>query len=121
MEYSQANVGQASLDEYASIVAKIYGSHDKYRSIWDVWCHTLHHAASVAEQIRRGARGKKLYREIADFSLWLFTAVLKLTGEFGQSKDTSEAPPESFIRIQNTCSDLLWHKYPKLCPLCSGQ
>ncbi len=120
MEYSQANVGQASLDEYVSIVAKIYGSHDKYRSIWDVWCHTLHHAASIAEQIRKGTPEEDLYREIADFSLWLLTMVLKLKAEFGRSEGSFEAPPDRFIRIQSTCSDLLWHKYPKRCPSCSA-
>ncbi len=120
MEYSQANVGQASMDEYVSIVAQIYGRHDKYRSIWDVWCHTLHHAASIAEQIRKGTPEEDLYREIADFSLWLLTMVLKLRGEFGRSECSFETPPDKFIRIQSTCSDLIWHKYPKSCPSCSA-
>ncbi len=120
MEYSHANVGEVSLDEYVSIVAKIYSQHDKHRSIWDVWCHTLHHAAGVAEQIRKGAPDDSLYREIADFSLWLFTIVFKLRGEFGRSEGSFETPPDRFIRIQSTCSDLLWHKYPKNCPSCSA-
>ena len=121
MEHSRADVGLTSLDEFVDVVASIYSPHDRYRSIWDVWCHTLHHAAGVAEQIRREINDERLYREIADFSLWLFTAVLKLKGKFGQSKDTSEAPLESLVRIQNTCSELLWHRYPKLCPHCSGR
>jgi NTP pyrophosphatase (non-canonical NTP hydrolase) len=120
MEYSHANVGQTPLDEYVSIVAKIYSQHDKHRSIWDVWCHTLHHAAGVAEQIRKRAPDEDLHREIADFSLWLFTMVLKLKGEFGRSEGSFEAPHDRFIRIQSTCSDLLWHKYPKSCPSCSS-
>src|SRR5438876_1021941 len=118
MEPSSASVGQKSLDEFVDVVAKIYIAHDKNRSIWDVWCHTLHHAASVAEQIRTGETGKILHKEIADFSLWLFTTVLKLRGKFGQSEGTFEAPHDRFIRIQSTCSDLLWHKYPKVCPFC---
>jgi NTP pyrophosphatase (non-canonical NTP hydrolase) len=120
MESLSANVGQKPLDEFVDVVAKIYSAHDKHRSIWDVWCHTLHHAAGVAEHVRKGETEKGLRTEIADFSLWLFTAVLKLRGKFGESKDSYEAPHDRFIRIESTCSDLLWHKYPKTCPFCSA-
>jgi NTP pyrophosphatase (non-canonical NTP hydrolase) len=118
MVLSRGNVGQIPLNEYVAVVARIYSKHDNHRTIWDVWSHTLHHAAGVAEQIRRGAADKDLHIEIADFSLWLFTLVLKLTGRFGQSDGRSETPGESLIRIHNDCSDLLWHKYPKTCPSC---
>jgi NTP pyrophosphatase (non-canonical NTP hydrolase) len=118
MEYSRSNVGQMSLDEFVNVVAGIYSLHDSHRSIWDVWCHTLHHAAGIAQQARREAP-PKLYKEIAHFSLWLFTTVLKLTGEFGVVKDASETAQTSLIRIRSKCSDLLWQKYPKLCPSCA--
>lgn len=116
MECSRTSVGQLPLDEFVNVVAAIYSVHDKHRSIWDVWCHTLHHAAGVAHQVRIGGIEKKLYEEIADFSLWLFTTVLKMKGNFGESAGTIE---ESLIRIGSSCSDLLWHKYPNICPLCS--
>src|SRR5260370_24718363 len=119
MEYSHANVGEVSLDEYVSIVAKIYSQHDKHRSIWDVWCHTLHHAAGVAEEIRKGAPDDSLYRESADFSLWLFTIVFKLRGVFGRSEGSFETPPDRFIRIQSTYSDPLRRNNPKNRPSCS--
>jgi len=118
MEHSRRDVGKTSLDEYVSVVASLYSTHDSNRSVWDVWCHTLHHAAGVAEQIRKRARDEKLHREIADFSLWLFTMVLKLKGEFGSSQGSSEAPTDRFIRIQSGCSDMLWHRYPNICPSC---
>src|SRR3989442_7640886 len=113
MESLSANVGQKPLDEFVDVVAKIYSAHDKHRSIWDVWCHTLHHAAGVAEQIRKGVHDDCLQREIADFSLWLFTMVLKLRGEFGRSEGSFEAPADKFIRIRNNCSDVLWQRYPR--------
>jgi hypothetical protein len=119
MERSRGSVGQMPLDEYVDVVASIYSAHDKNRSIWDVWCHTLHHAAGIAEQIRTDPTGYRLYNEIADFSLWLFTAVLKLRGEFGRSERGPEAPHDQFIRIELNCSDLLWDSYPNLCPVCS--
>lgn len=120
MEYSRAGVGQMSLDDFVGVVASIYSAHDCHRSIWDVWCHTLHHAAGIVEQIRIGDHNE-LRKEIADFSLWLFTAVLKLSGDLGVPKDGSETLQTSLIRIRSTCSDLLWRKYPNLCPSCSAQ
>lgn len=118
MDNSAANAGELTLDQCVVIVTDIYSAHDSHRSIWDVWCHALHHAAGIAEQIRRGSSEGDLYKEISDFSLWLFTTVRKLTGKFGQSEGKAETPVESLIRIQNSCSDLLWHKYPGICPIC---
>src|SRR5260370_5993085 len=68
-----------------------------------------------------GGVEEKLHEEIADFSLWLFTTVLKLKGKFGESEGRSETAQESLIRIGNSCSDLRWHKYPNLCHSCSGR
>src|SRR5256885_17231047 len=98
MGYNRANAGLMPLDDYAQVVAQVYGKHDNHRSIWDVWLHALHHAGGIAEQIRRN--GPHLRREIADFSLWLFTAILKLNGNFGDLQ-SGETPVESVIKVQN--------------------
>jgi NTP pyrophosphatase (non-canonical NTP hydrolase) len=117
MEYSLRSVGDMDLDDYVELVPQIYWRHDDNRPVWDVWCHTLHHGAGVAERIRKNLPEDKLFPEIADFALWLFTAVHKLRGEFGVPK-AGETERENLIRIQSSCSDLLWHKYPRICPLC---
>jgi len=119
MECSRANVGRLSLDQFVEVVSTVYKAHDKYRSLWDVWCHTLHHAAGVAKQIRMGKVDQELFHEMADFSLWFFTLILKLQGKFGEIEGSFVEPRDRFIRIQSSCSDLLWHKYPKLCPSCA--
>ena len=118
MEYSRAVISKMSMNEYIAVIPKIYGAHDDKRSVWDVWCHTLHHAAAVAERVRKAASAKDLFKEIADFALWLFTIVHKLGGKFGESRGPGETPQESLIRIQSSCSDLLWQKYPGVCPTC---
>jgi NTP pyrophosphatase (non-canonical NTP hydrolase) len=118
MQYSRATVGQLQLDEYVAIVPKIYGTHDQNRSVWDVWCHTLHHAAAVAERIRKEAPADKLFKEIADFALWLLTAVHRLSGRPGRRKTPTETPVETLIRIGGSCSDMVWHRYPGVCHLC---
>ncbi len=118
MQYSRATAGRMQLDDYARVVPKIYGTHDQNRSLWDVWCHTLHHGASVAERIRKETPADKLFTEIADFALWLFTAVYKLSGRLGTPKTLGETPVETLIRIESSCSDLVWHRYPRVCHLC---
>lgn len=118
MKYSRATVGRMQLDDYVQVVPRIYGKHDQNRSIWDVWCHTLHHGASVAERIRKKVPPEKLFSEIADFSLWLFTVVQKLSGRLGRRKTPNETPIETLIRIQNSCSDVVWFRYPGVCHLC---
>jgi NTP pyrophosphatase (non-canonical NTP hydrolase) len=118
MQYSRATVGPMQLDDYVRVVPQIYGAHDQNRSIWDVWCHTLHHGAAVAERIRKNEPPDKLFREIADFSLWLFTFVQKLSGRPGKRKSPNETDVETLIRIASSCSDLIWHRYPGVCHLC---
>jgi NTP pyrophosphatase (non-canonical NTP hydrolase) len=118
MKYSQEAVRRMQLEEYVAVVPKIYSKHDQHRSIWDVWCHTLHHGAAVAERIRKKAPPDELFKEIADFALWLFTSVHKLSGRPGKRKMLGEAPVETVIRIESGCSDLLWHRYPGVCHLC---
>jgi NTP pyrophosphatase (non-canonical NTP hydrolase) len=122
MKYSRATAGRMQLDLYVAVISKVYSKQDRNRSIWDIWCHALHHGAAVAERIRRGAPAVELMQEIADFTLWLLTAVHKLTGKFGESRrNPGETSVEPFIRIRSTCSDLLWHKYPRICPSCYGR
>src|SRR5207248_2378900 len=101
-------------------VNRVYSGKDEKRSIWDVWMHANHHASGIAEEIRRGASGQGLLREIADFTMWLLTAVYKLEGEIGVAKP-GDGEQESLIRIGNKYSDLLWNRFPRCCPLCYGR
>jgi NTP pyrophosphatase (non-canonical NTP hydrolase) len=118
MKCSLATVGRMELDDYVRLVPQIYGAHDRHRSISDVWCHTLHHGAAVAEQIRKNAPADKLFTEIADLALWLFTVVQKLSGRPGKRKTPSESVAETFVRIRGGCSEIVWQRYPGVCHLC---
>jgi hypothetical protein len=118
MEYTRSSAGKMQLDEYVDVVNKIYGANDKYRSIWDVWSHTLHHAAGIAESVRKSAPPEKLFNEIADCALWLFTAIHRLSGKMTEPEGQDNGPPETLIRIQSGCSDLVWHRYPAVCHTC---
>ncbi len=118
MEHSRETAGRMQLDDYARVVPRIYGAHDQYRTVWDVWCHALHHGAAIVEGIRKNAPPDRLFTEIADFALWLFTVVQRLSGRPGKRKTPNEAPGETLIRISGSCSDLVWHRYPGVCHIC---
>jgi len=118
MEYTKENIGQVSLDELVDIIPGIYSAQDERRSIWDVWLHANHHAAAISEEVRKGETGGELLKEIADFAMWLFTTAYKLRGTIGAKNSRHETEPETIIRINHSYSDLLWNKYPAMCPVC---
>lgn len=118
MAITRATVGQLQLDDFVDGVRAVYSGKDHLRSLWDVWLHANHHAAAIGEEVRKGGSGGELLSEIADFSMWLFTVVDKLRGNLGDAKSSNETPQETIIRIEHGYSDLLWNKYPGVCPVC---
>lgn len=115
--FTSENIGQMQVDQFVDAIHRIYSNKDEKRSIWDVWMHANHHASAIGEEVRKGISGRGLLTEIADFSMWLFTAVNKFRGEIGVLKK-GESEQESIIRIGYSFSDLIWNKYPGLCPVC---
>lgn len=120
MRITKANIGNIPLDEFVTAVAGIYKTQDEKRLIWDVWLHAVNHAAAIGEEARKYKPGKKLLEDIADFSMWLFTFVGKIRGTFG-SVAGRQGIEESTIRIKVTLSDIVWNKYPRVCPVCFGR
>jgi hypothetical protein len=114
---SFGTVGHMPLNAFVDAVNRIYSDNDRKRSIWDVWMHANHHASATAKEIRTGTSWQDLRREIADFAMWLLTAVHKLEGEVGVPKP-GESERESVIRIGQRYSDLLWGRFPGCCPVC---
>lgn len=116
--YKRATVGSIPLDEFVQIISGIYAEPDKKRSIWDVWLHANHHASAIGEEVRKNKPGGELLREIADFSMWLFTFLGKVAGDYGEDQIGNAGPQESLIRVGLSYSDILWMKYPGMCPVC---
>lgn len=114
---SSKTIGQMQLDNFIDVIARIYHDKDAKRSISDVWMHANHHASAIGEELRKGNSGRELLTEIADFVIWLFTAMNKFRGEIGVA-NSPESDQESLIRIAHGYSDLLWNKYPGMCPVC---
>ena len=112
------SVGALSLDEIVAAVPGIYESIDADRSVWDVWLHATHHAAAIGEEVRKYRPGKQLLIEIADFSMWLFTFAGKIKGPFVMAKGPNIRVGESTIKTQKGFSEIIWNKYPGVCPVC---
>ena len=69
MPLTARTIGDANLDALASAVGLVYQRKDELRSLWDIWLHTNHHVAGVAEEIRKGAFGPRLIEELAHFTV----------------------------------------------------
>ena len=117
MSTTSQTIGQLQLDGLVQGVHGIYSTKDAKRSLWDVWMHTNHHAAAVGEEVRKGSAGQLLV-ELADCAMWLFTMVKKLQGPIGIPKPPNDSQQESLIRIANSYSEILWNKFPGVCPFC---
>jgi NTP pyrophosphatase (non-canonical NTP hydrolase) len=122
MDCTSKNIGQLEMDALIVDAATVYAKLDRNRTLWDVWSHALHHAAAVAEEIRKRsqseANDEKLKQEIADLALWLFTILVKLRGPIGTPIHKNEVPQDWVVRISVGASDLMWNRYPGICPWC---
>lgn len=118
MPYNSKTIGETPLDDFVEVIPTIYKIPDQKRSIWDCWLHANHHASAIGEEIRKNKPGSDLLKEIAVFSMWLFTFLGKTQGEMCTKKDGEVRDEESLIRVGYQYSELLWNKYPSVCPMC---
>lgn len=121
MALSGSTIGRVDLDKFVEAVSGIYINKDKERSVWDVWLHATHHAAAIGEEVRKSIPGEKLLVEIADFAMWLFTFAGKIRGALNISVNEGNFDnkfEEITIRTECGFSDIIWYKYPDICPVC---
>src|SRR2546427_3249256 len=112
------NLGSRSLDELVAETRRLYARADQKRLAWDLWFHTCHHAAELARTLRTCGTAEEWKQELADTTLWLFTLIARAAG--ARLSGRTQGPPslDSVIRISGGCSDLLWLRYPGVCPSC---
>ena len=111
--------GDLPIDAFVQAITTIYAHHDRKRSIWDCWFHAQHHAAGVAEHVRKGILDGPLFDELADFAMWVFTMVSKRGAPLGQPQDWEVRQEEALVRVSKPLSGLLWTKFPGACPWCA--
>jgi NTP pyrophosphatase (non-canonical NTP hydrolase) len=123
MECMGATVGELELDDFVGAISTVYSSHDRKRSIWDIWCHAFHHAAAIAEEVRKDALPpapfSKMRQEIADVTLWLLTAISKLQ-RAEELSEAGELPQDAVVQISVPMGRLMLNRYPGICPWCKS-
>ena len=107
-----------ALDSFSAGCAAVYAAHDERRSLWDIWLHTHHHAAALAEQIRKRDRHGRLLPEVADFAVWLFTFQNRLRQHAAASGRRAASDVAHVVQSVRTYDDVLWQRYPGVCPIC---
>lgn len=110
-------LGSRPLDEVVDATRALYARADQKRLAWDLWFHTCHHAAGLARVLRTGGTQNGWREELADTTLWLFTLISRASGVRVASGDT-EPDLEAVVHVSGRCSDLLWLRYPGVCPTC---
>ncbi len=101
--------GKLSVDDYVDIVREVWGELHARRRVFDYALHVLDHASKLGEAIRRDHAAHILH-ELAESALWLFGFVAKLN-------DDKEGW-EGIFNINTSFSEMIWGKYPGLCPHC---
>lgn len=106
----------ASIEEYAEVLGHIWPQ-DKERPIWLLWIHVMSHATAVCEEVRKN-RWHRVAKELAEVVVWWLTFVRRVTQQ--PARNVAEAV-KIVPYIASTPSDLVWYKYPRLCPVCFGR
>jgi len=83
---------------------------DKKRSVFDLWCYVLNHAAKLGEAIRREEYAEAGH-EIGRTAVWLFSFIAKL-------QDPNKKGEDSLFYTATPLSEMIWAKYPNCCPVC---
>lgn len=99
----------ASIDHFHSDFASIWARDQDDRTVFDLWLHVVDHAARVARAVRLDEPANVM-DDLADTTVW--------TMSFLAQCQSSQNPLDVYFRIPYSLSDLLWNKYPGICPSC---
>src|SRR5437899_2568629 len=110
-------LGSRPLDDVVDATRALYANADRKRLAWDLWFHTCHHAAALARTLRTEGTHGGWRNDLADTTLWLFTLISRAS-DVRAASDDNERNLDAVVRISGRCSDLLWLRYPSMCPTC---
>lgn len=105
----QRNYQKCSIDDYVHDAGLVWPT-DKQRSVFDLWCYVLNHAAKLGEAIRREEYAEAGH-EIGRTTVWLFSFIARL-------QDPKKKGFDSVFYLETPLSEIIWNKYPNCCPVC---
>ncbi len=103
----------ASIDEYADDIQEIWKK-DRSRPVLFQWLQVVAHASVLAEEVRKEA-WDRVVLETAEVFVWWLSFVKRISEEPKEPND-----PDAIYYLPTTASDIVWFKFPNLCPVCFG-
>jgi NTP pyrophosphatase (non-canonical NTP hydrolase) len=93
-----------NMEQWQRMFHTIYGNVNHLQSLDQIAHHLMEEVGEVAKEIRLG-RGPELQEEIADVFAWLIGIILKAESMSGKD-----------IHLE----DLIWERFPNMCPYCKS-
>jgi len=110
---TRAQKDSASIDDYAEDIQKIWPT-DKTRPVLLQWLIVVAHASALAEEVRKSAWDKVVH-EVAEVFVWWLSFILRI-----RECPQNESDPDAIFYLPCLPSDIVWSKFPNLCPVCFG-
>lgn len=103
------NHQEASIDDYHEDFALIWARDKVDRSVFDLWLHVVDHASRIGRAVRR-QRPPDVIDDVADTTVWLMSFI-------AHCRD-SQNEIDRYFRFSALPSEIIWNKYPGVCPAC---
>jgi len=97
-----------TIDEFVDRFREIYGHIDGSRSEEALWLQVVEESSSIAEAVRE-IRYEQILSHAANFFAWLCGFMAKCNKEL-----------TSICHLSEDFSEVIWLKYPHICPRCSS-
>ena len=99
-----------TLDKWSEQFWKLYGNHDKKRSVILMWLSVAEYASKIAEDLRRDA-----FTDFLDHLTHAFAWIVSFVAKCNEDSDISP-----LFRFTDTPADVVAFKYPGICGLCAN-
>lgn len=100
---------KASIDDYFFDVAWTWNRDSDERTVFDLWLHVVDHCTRLVEAVRK-ERPREVINDLADTVMWFLS--------FLAQTHYSRNPVDTPFKITSLPSDIIWNKYPAICPAC---
>lgn len=109
-ELTEENFGSASLERYSDAIHKIWGNQITTRPVLATWLHVVEHASSACEGLRK-RQWDSVLGELASVFVW-WLAFIKKLNLLANAEGSDLA-----YSIPFTPSEIIWTKFPDVCPV----
>ena len=109
---------QASIDDFANEVRAVW-ERDQNRPILVQWLGVVDHASRLMEELRKES-WDGLAHELAEVFVWWLAFVGRLAADPTDKPNCVMSATDRVLYLGVAPSDVVWSKYPGVCPVCFG-